>query len=459
MMTSKKTFLLLAISLLALSFFNCTAFAKQVPTEATPSVTESAPTVVAPGGLAGKERAALQRQYQYEIRKKEILVSPYFDTSAVGPGAEKSSDQKKAEESLLYQRFNAAVGLYKSGKYDEAADILRYILEKDPENEYVRSYLERVEQKTQPKKHYATETRVPSPAQNWAKNSGGVGNKRVATVKKSIAVTTQKNTKEQYVLDPLKQAELEQRVAEILNIKKLEEIKSEHFILGPGDTVQIDVSGHPELTGMANIRVDGELVLPYVHDSVMAEGLIVEELDEKITTALEKYIQDPQVDVSVISYKSRLFYVIDEDSCTPYPITRANMTLRDALFISDWGSSRALGRVLIIKPSKNNALVKKVDAFNLIYRGDLKDNVRISDGDVIYVPMTVVSKVTKTIFDTMAPFSAIRNARDEYLNLKWNQQDWKSIGRLPPTYEQEAEDAKNLDRNDNMFVFYGDYNR
>ena len=290
MITSKKTLFPLAIFMLVLSAWNSAAFAKQMTIEAAPSA---------------------------------------------------------VEESLLYQRFNTATDLYKEGKYNEAADILRYILTKDPENEHVRSYLERVVREEQIhsvkhekeildmaasikrkkldslirdgidyynakdfdsallkfsetqaldpenntaknyleklKKHYLAEARVDGLVQNWSNNATSV---------------SPKNAKEQRVADFLKQAELEQRLGEILNIKKLEEIRSEHFILGPGDIIQIDVSGHPELTGMVSIRIDGDIMLPYVHDSIMAKGLIVEELDEKIKTALENYIQDPQVDVS-----------------------------------------------------------------------------------------------------------------------------------------------------------------
>jgi hypothetical protein len=109
--------------------------------------------------------------------------------------------------------------------------------------------------------------------------------------------------------------------------------------------------------------------------------------------------------------------------------------LRDALFLSDWGNNRALGRVIVIKPDKVYPVVKKIDAFDIIYRGNLANNVKIDDGDVVYVPMTIVGKTTQTVNDTVAPFIAIKSARDQWLDLKWSKKGWKSTFQIYDNYQ------------------------
>jgi len=175
------------------------------------------------------------------------------------------------------------------------------------------------------------------------------------------------------------------------------------------------------------------VVLPLVNDVIKIKGLTIQEATVTITNAMKRYVKDPHVTIAIDEYKSKMFYVIDEIGCTPYPITRTNLTLRDALFVSDWGDNRALGRVIVMKPHKVHPVIKKVDAFDLIYRGNLTNNVRIEDGDVIYVPLTIAAKTTKVIADTIRPFAAVRQARDEWLDLKGDRKGYAQYTRFEDT--------------------------
>jgi len=498
-------------------------------------------TVVAPGGLVQKEQTALQRQYQYQVRQKDLLIASHlFGTSNA---ADISLGRAQAEEEKLHRYFGIAVNLCKNERLEEAAEILQYILTKDPEDNYTKEYLARVQkaierQKRQfrienkieaskikknklenlvkdgvayydsknfdkallkfadalaldpndpragrymdeLKKYYSKEVEVENIVRNWEggspngvkkaaekllddkKDSYDLLDKKAATllegIEKDADQTIAKSAEKLLDDKKMKGLLLEKRAASLLNntelgdkvrgiidSKGIEEQKSMQFNLGPGDAVQINVRDHPELSGKTTVQLSGDIILPLVNDTVMARGLTADELTEKVAEILKRYVQDPVVSVSIVEYKSKMFYVIDEVSCTPFPITRSYLTLRDALFISDWGDNRALGRVLVIKPSKRHPIIKRVDAFDLIFRGNLENDVRIEDGDVIYVPLTIVAKATKTIYDTTAPFRALRNARDEYLNSKWNQKDWRRIAAVPQIYEQEAKDAQNL---------------
>ena len=508
------------------------------------------PTVVSPGSLADREQASLSRQYQFQVRNKAFLVGRAIAGSSGVPAA---PTKEELEQEKLYRYFGVAVNLYKEQKLEEAAEILQYILDRDPEDEYIKSYLARVQKEMQIQKsdlkiadrsnaiflkkkkietlvqdgidsyknrdydtallkfadalgldpnnatasaymnklkqYYLKEMRVENIVQDWTKSkslNNETGKTPASTIgaekgtdqkiaeaaekllndkngnatQKAADETINKNETsakplsddekmKKIILDKragslLEQADLGYKIKEIIDSKELEEKKSKEFTLGPGDIVQISVRDHPELSGLTPLRLKGDIVLPLVNDTVIAKGLTVDELSEKVTEVLRRYVQDPYVNVSIVEYKSKVFYVLDENSCTPYPITRADTTLRDALFISDWGDNRALGRVLVIKPSKRYPIVKKVDAFELIFRGNLENNIRIDDGDVIYVPMTYAAKVTKTIFDTLGPFRAVRVARDEYLSGKWNQKDWEDMTRMPTKYDLQAADSKDL---------------
>lgn len=230
------------------------------------------------------------------------------------------------------------------------------------------------------------------------------------------------------------QAELNLHVRDIIARQKMEEKKKVSYTLGPGDVLQIGVQDHAELSGGTSVGPSGSIMLPLVNELVQAQGLTVEELEVNIKEALKRYVRDPVVYAVITGYNSKIFYVLDEASCTPYNITRANFTLRDALFMADWGDNRALGRILVMKPHKFNPLIRKIDGFDLIYRGNLSRNIRIENGDVIYIPMTAASKIAQTVSDALSPVAAVRQIRDEWINMRWNrEQGWDNLFRIPRT--------------------------
>lgn len=493
------------------------------------STTPVGPTIVASGALTERERQSADRQYTYQFRNKALLVNPYLGASApAGSAGAEPVTQPLTEDEKLYRYFGAATSLYKQGKSEEAIEILKYIIEKDPDNGYVKDYLQKVSYKNKLqenqykvkakksaifhnkqqtkmslqngidyykqkkydlavaefsdvleldpgnfqarqymqklKEHYAKEVRIERMTSEQEDaiagfNGNSVGNKDKGTGTAGVTPAQQAllNKAERAIgangglvtdslLDTaevkafaqerntevlLDQAELGMTVEDIIAQQREEEAKSDKMTLSIGDSIGIFVYDHPELSARVTIDANNNVMLPLVDEPVNVKGLTTDEASSVITEALKRYVKDPSVMVELLS-SSKMFYFIDEVGCTPFPINRPNFTLKDALFLSDWGNSRALGRVIIIKPDKLYPIVKKVDAFDIIYRGNLANNVKIDDGDIVYVPMTIAAKTTQTVNDTLAPLQAIQGARNYWLDAKWTQKGLKSEWRIYP---------------------------
>ena len=118
--------------------------------------------------------------------------------------------------------------------------------------------------------------------------------------------------------------------------------KPPEYTIGPGDQLYITVWDHPELTAPAGpqqsiyansrlVNPDGTLYYPFV-GQIHAVGMTLEQLRVHIASALAKYIEKPQVDVSVIQYASKKVW-LNGAFLNPgaQPITVTPLTLAQAL--------------------------------------------------------------------------------------------------------------------------------
>lgn len=117
--------------------------------------------------------------------------------------------------------------------------------------------------------------------------------------------------------------------------------------IGPGDVIQVGLLGRPELSmSGANhqngvmVGADGALCLPLA-GVVRVQGLSIEEARAAITAAFARYVKNPRVDVNVIEYASRRFYLYGEVAKPgAYTIDRP-LTLYQALALGGGFTSRA----------------------------------------------------------------------------------------------------------------------
>ena len=75
--------------------------------------------------------------------------------------------------------------------------------------------------------------------------------------------------------------------------------------------VRVDVWKEPEITRTIPVRPDGKISLPLLND-VQASGLTAIQLSNSIHDGLTKYLNNPQVTVTVTEINSRRVYVTGE---------------------------------------------------------------------------------------------------------------------------------------------------
>ena len=83
------------------------------------------------------------------------------------------------------------------------------------------------------------------------------------------------------------------------------------YILGPGDSLQVELLEIPELSGTFTIGPDGTLYLPRLR-ALYVEGLTVEELRYFLTQQFRAYVRSPEIYVRPVGYRPIRIYITGE---------------------------------------------------------------------------------------------------------------------------------------------------
>lgn len=95
---------------------------------------------------------------------------------------------------------------------------------------------------------------------------------------------------------------------QLIHSQRRNQVNNDTYILGPGDTLDIELVDLPELSGQFSIGPDGTLYLPRLR-ALHVEGLTVDELREFLTEKFRTYVIDPQLYVRPIAYRPIRVYV------------------------------------------------------------------------------------------------------------------------------------------------------
>ena len=158
------------------------------------------------------------------------------------------------------------------------------------------------------------------------------------------------------------------------------------FKIGPQDVLRIDVWKEPELTRSIPVRPDGKISLPLLND-VQAAGLTSIELAANIRDGLKKFINNPQVTVTVTEINSRRVFVTGEVMRPGALPLLPNMTVLQAL--SSCGGFSQFARTKNIYVLRQEGAKQVNHPFNyksVISGKKPEDDIQLQSGDVIVVP-------------------------------------------------------------------------
>lgn len=169
------------------------------------------------------------------------------------------------------------------------------------------------------------------------------------------------------------------------------------YVIGPGDVVDIKVYKQPDLTGKFRVGENGAVDMLFIGRQQLA-GLTEDEAAELLRQALRKYLRQPEVNVSVVEFNSRMITVIGAvRSPGRLPLRRA-MRLLDVIAMSGGlveDSSRFVNIIRYVRspaaqPPAGDDASPDVDIISVnideIITGNTQNNLLLQPGDIISIP-------------------------------------------------------------------------
>jgi protein involved in polysaccharide export with SLBB domain len=160
-----------------------------------------------------------------------------------------------------------------------------------------------------------------------------------------------------------------------------------HYVLGPGDELQVSVYGVQEFSAAVPVTVEGKVNIQYV-GQISVSGITIEAATQKITGALARVystVRSGQSQVSVSLSRIRTIKVTIIGSKQPGNYSVSSLaTVYNALFLG--GGPGKNGSYRNIELLRNNKVYKNVDIYQFLVNGNQSDNVGLKDNDVIRIP-------------------------------------------------------------------------
>lgn len=161
------------------------------------------------------------------------------------------------------------------------------------------------------------------------------------------------------------------------------------YLIGPGDTISINVWRNPEVSQVVPVRPDGKISTPLVED-LPASGKTTTQLARDIEQVLGKFLQQPVVTVIVTGFvgpyseQIRVIGQAAKPQALPY---RQGMSIMDVMIAVGGLAEFAAGnRASIVRnmDGKQQKITVRLD--DLIKKGDISANTPMRPGDVLVIP-------------------------------------------------------------------------
>jgi protein involved in polysaccharide export with SLBB domain len=155
------------------------------------------------------------------------------------------------------------------------------------------------------------------------------------------------------------------------------------YVIGPGDLLEINLYGNDSLDTQQYISREGEVFIPQL-GPIFLVGSTFEEANKILKEKVKQTLIGTEISINLKKLRSISIYLLGE-AYKPGQYTVSGLsTVTNALFVS--GGVNRYGSLRNIQVKRNNKIIGRYDFYDLIVKGNAKSDIRLQDGDVIFIP-------------------------------------------------------------------------
>jgi polysaccharide export outer membrane protein len=159
------------------------------------------------------------------------------------------------------------------------------------------------------------------------------------------------------------------------------------YQLGAGDNIRIVVFQNPDLTLETRVSENGTITYPLI-GVVKIGGLTIAAAEEVIARALREgnFIQQPQVNIALLQNRGNQVSVLGAvNRGGRFPLETFGTRVSEMIAIAGGIASTGADIAILTGTREGKPLRKEIDLAGMFLSGDLKDDIVVAAGDVIYV--------------------------------------------------------------------------
>lgn len=154
------------------------------------------------------------------------------------------------------------------------------------------------------------------------------------------------------------------------------------YRLGPGDAVFVDIYGASQKSIQSTVSPDGDINIEGF-GPIQVSGLTIAQANQRLRAQLGVRYSSSKVRLTLGQSRTITVNVMGEVRAPGTYTVSAFASVFHALYVA--GGTNDLGTLRNIKIYRNNRLISQADVYDYILNGKMTGNVRLTDGDVIYV--------------------------------------------------------------------------
>jgi len=166
------------------------------------------------------------------------------------------------------------------------------------------------------------------------------------------------------------------------------------YRIGPGDILQVDVAGEPELRRKVKVMEQGTIRLPFIDRDIMIAGLSEVEAATLLRQSYTSVLKDPQVTIFVEEYHARMASIAGAVNQPKQIALTREIRLYDLISLAGGVNDKA-GTVAQLIHTQPEDSLEVIDLRDLIRRPEL--NRVIQDGDFVNIPEVGIFYVTGNV--------------------------------------------------------------